>query len=166
SRALANDEAISLSAATIRNVMADLEDMGLLEKTHSSSGRIPSQKGYRYYVDNVITTNVNAEDILLVEHILQDNLLEVEKVVQMSAEVLSQLTNYTTIVLGPNEIGAKLRQIQLITLNQQTAVAILITDAGHVEHKSFTIPSNIFMNELEKMVNILNDKLVGVPIIR
>jgi len=166
SRALANDEAISLSAATIRNVMADLEDMGLLEKTHSSSGRIPSQKGYRYYVDNVITPNVNAEDILLVEHLLQDNLLEVEQVVQMSAEVLSQLTNYTTIVLGPNEIGAKLKQIQLITLNPQTAVAILITDAGHVEHKSFTFPSNILMNDLEKMVNILNDKLVGVPIIR
>src|SRR5699024_10900683 len=97
---------------------------------------------------------------------LQDNLLEVEQVVQTSAEVLSQLTNYTTIVLGPNEIGAKLKQIQLITLTSQTAVAILITDAGHVEHKSFTIPSNILMNDLEKMVNILNDKIAGDTIIR
>src|SRR5690625_2856379 len=68
SRALSNDKTNSLSAATIRNVMADLEDMGLLEKTHSSSGRIPSQKGYRYYVDNVISPNMRAEDIHSVEH--------------------------------------------------------------------------------------------------
>lgn len=166
SRALANNKAISLSAATIRNVMADLEDLGLLEKTHSSSGRIPSQKGYRYYVDNVITPDMQASDILLVEHLLQDNLLEMEQIVQMSAEVLSQLTNYTTIILGPNEIGAKLKQIQLVTLNPQTAVAILITDTGHVEHKNFTISPNVLMSDLEKMVNILNDRLVGIPIVR
>lgn len=166
SRALANNAAINLSAATIRNVMADLEDMGLLEKTHSSSGRIPSQKGYRYYVDNVISLGMKEKDILLVEHLLQDNLIELEQIVQMSAEVLSQLTNYTTIVLGPNDIGATLKQIQLIALSPQTAVAILVTDTGHVEHKHFSIPPNIHMTDFEKMVNILNDRLIGIPIVR
>jgi len=165
SRALSNDQTINLSAATIRNVMADLEDMGLLEKTHSSSGRIPSQKGYRYYVDNVISPNMKAQDILSVEHMLQDNLIELEQIVQMSAEVLSQLTNYTTIVLGPNKMDATLKQIQLIALNANTAVAILVTSTGHVEHKHFSIPPNIHMNDFEKMVNILNDRLVNVPII-
>jgi len=165
SRALSNDQTINLSAATIRNVMADLEDMGLLEKTHSSSGRIPSQKGYRYYVDNVISPNMRGQDILSVEHMIQDNLIELEQIVQMSAEVLSQLTNYTTIVLGPNTTDATLKQIQLIALNPNTAVAILVTNTGHVEHKHFTIPSNIHMNDFEKMVNILNDRLIDIPII-
>lgn len=165
SRALAHDKAINLSAATIRNVMADLEDMELLEKTHSSSGRVPSEKGYRYYVDNVISPSIKEKEILLMEHLLQDNLFELEQVVQMSAEVLSQLTNYTTIVLGPNEIGATLKQIQLIVLNPRTAVAILVTDTGHVEHKNFTIPPNIKMSDFEKMVNILNERLIGHPIV-
>lgn len=166
SRALSKDETINLSAATIRNVMADLEDMGLLEKTHSSSGRVPSQKGYRYYVDHVISPNFKAKEFHLVKHIIQDNLVELEQVVQMSAEVLSQLTNYTTIILGPNEMDATLKQIQIITLNDHTAVAILVTNTGHVEHKSFSIPSHVNMNDFEKMVNILNDRLVGVPIMR
>src|SRR5699024_11154634 len=166
SRALSKDEEINLSAATIRNVMADLEDMGLLEKTHSSSGRIPSQKGYRYYVDHVISPNLKEREFHLVKHIIQDNLVELERVVQMSAEVLSQLTNYTTIILGPTDVDATLKQIQIIPLNISTALAILVTNTGHVEHNSFSIPPGINMNDFEKMVNILNDRLVGIPIMR
>src|SRR5690625_4610191 len=74
SRALAKKDAISLSSATIRNVMADLEEMELLEKTHSSSGRIPSEKGYRYYVDHVISPTLKEKEINIMEHILKDNI--------------------------------------------------------------------------------------------
>ena len=164
SRALSKKSSIDLSAATIRNVMADLEDMNLLEKTHSSSGRVPSEKGYRYYVDRVISPTLKAKELHLIKNMIQGNLLELEQIVQLSADLLSQLTNYTTIILEPNELGAKLKQIQLITLSEQTAVAILVTDTGHVEHKSFTISETISLSDIEKMVNILNDRLVGVPI--
>lgn len=166
SRALSKKESIDLSAATIRNVMADLEDMGLLEKTHSSSGRVPSEKGYRYYVDRVISPTLKARELHLMKHIIQGNLLEMEQVVQLSADLLSQLTNYTAIILGPNELDAKLKEIQLITLTDQTAVAILITDTGHVEHRSFSISPSVSLEDIERMVNILNDRLVGVPIIK
>lgn len=165
SRALSKKQHINLSAATIRNVMADLEDMELLEKTHSSSGRIPSEKGYRYYVDHVISPTLKAKELHLIKHMIQDNMVELEQLVQLSAEVLSQLTNYTAIILGPNEMNATLKQIQIIALTKQTAVAILVTNTGHVEHKSFTLPPGIQQAEIEKMVNILNDKLIGVPII-
>src|SRR5690625_1832717 len=74
SRALANDKTINLSAATIRNVMADLEEMGLLEKTHSSSGRVPSQKGYRYYVDHVIATTMREIEIDIHKEMITDNI--------------------------------------------------------------------------------------------
>lgn len=164
SRALSKNADINLSAATIRNVMADLEELELLEKTHTSSGRIPSEKGYRYYVDHLITPTLNHKGLTVIRHMIQDNLIELEQIVQLSVDVLSQLTNYTTIMLGPNETETKLKQVQIVPVSANMAVAILITDAGHVEHKSFPVPTVINVRDLEKVVNILNERLVGVPI--
>ncbi|HLR41025.1 MAG TPA: heat-inducible transcriptional repressor HrcA [Virgibacillus sp.] len=165
SRAISKKDNITFSAATIRNEMADLEEMGFLEKTHSSSGRVPSEKGYRYYVDHLIAPTVQQNDVNLIQHTIQDGFFEFEQIVQMSAEVLSDLTNYTSIILGPEIFDTKLRQIQIVTLSPQTAVAILITNTGHVEHRSFSVPAVINPADLEKMVNILNDRLHGVPIV-
>ncbi|PAV29013.1 heat-inducible transcriptional repressor HrcA [Virgibacillus profundi] len=166
SRAISKNGNVPYSAATIRNEMADLEDMGFLEKTHSSSGRIPSEKGYRYYVDHLIAPITLKKDVNIIKNIIQDGFFEFEQVVQMSAEVLSKLTNYTSIILGPELYETKLKQIQLITLSDHTAVAILVTNTGHVEHRSFSIPPDIKPSDLEKMVNILNERLNGVPIVR
>lgn len=165
SRAISKKEHINLSAATIRNVMADLEEMELIEKTHSSSGRIPSEKGYRYYVDHVISPTLKEKELNIMKNIIKDNIIELEEVVQLSVEVLSQLTNYTALILGPSEMDATLKQIQMISLTPHTAVAILVTSTGHVEHKSFNVPITIDVSDLEKIVNILNDRLVGVPIV-
>lgn len=165
SRAISEKKDITVSAATIRNVMAELEDMGFLEKTHSSSGRIPSEKGYRYYVDHLISPMNKSENTHVISHIIEDGLLEFEQIVQMSAEILSDLTSYTTIILGPEVLETKLKQLQIVILSARTAVAILITNTGHVEHRSFAIPASIGAADLEKMVNILNERLQGVPII-
>lgn len=165
SRKLAKNERINLSAATIRNVMADLEEKELLEKTHTSSGRIPSEKGYRYYVDHFISPAIN-DNLNVITDAIQDNIIELERVVQLSAEILSQLTNYTAIILGPDETDATLKQVQLLPLSSNTVVAILVTSTGHVEHKSFTIPHEISVSDLEKTVNILNERLVGIPIVK
>ncbi|WP_156291116.1 heat-inducible transcriptional repressor HrcA [Oceanobacillus salinisoli] len=165
SRALSKKESIPYSAATIRNEMADLEDMGFLEKTHSSSGRIPSEKGYRYYVDHLIAPLSNQHNMKIIRNVIEDGFYEFEQIVQMSAEVLSELTNYTSIILGPELGETKLKQLQILPLSVHTAVAILVTDTGHVEHRSFTLPDEINSSDLEKMANILNDRLQGVPII-
>lgn len=164
SRAISKKEAVNLSAATVRNVMADLEELGYLEKMHSSSGRIPSEKGYRYYVDHIITPTMKHLEHNMIQKIVTDQMYEYEHVVQTTAEVLSRLTNYTSIILGQNLPNAKLKNIQLISLTATTVVAILVTDTGHVEHKTFTIPQAIDGSDIEKMVNILNDRLIGVPI--
>lgn len=164
SRAISKKEAVNLSAATVRNVMADLEDLGYLEKMHSSSGRIPSEKGYRYYVDHIISPTVKQLENNIARKIVTDQMYEFEHVVQTTAEVLSQLTNYTSIIIGNRLPNAKLKNIQLISLSRTTVVAILVTDTGHVEHKTFSVPEMINVSDLEKMVNILNDRLIGVPI--
>ncbi|WP_404453065.1 heat-inducible transcriptional repressor HrcA [Virgibacillus necropolis] len=165
SRVLSKKESISFSSATIRNVMADLEDLGYLQKTHSSSGRIPSEKGYRFYVDHLVSAEGIPDEVNVMKHVIQDGIFEFEQIVQKSAQVLSDLTNYTSIILGPEVFETKLKQLQIVTLSDHTAVAILITNTGHVEHRSFTIPGEMNASDLEKMVNILNDRLYGVPII-
>lgn len=164
SRTLAKKKDVALSAATVRNEMADLEELGYLKKTHTSSGRIPSEKGYRFYVDHLIKPTIKQEDVRIIENIIKNGFYEFEQIVQMSAEILSELTNYTSIILGPEMYDTKLKQLQIVTISPHTAVAILITNTGHVEHRSFTIPEEINPSDLEKMVNIINDRLEGVPI--
>ncbi|WP_338470306.1 heat-inducible transcriptional repressor HrcA [Niallia sp. XMNu-256] len=165
SRSLAKKDEIALSSATIRNEMADLEELGFIEKTHTSSGRIPSEKGYRYYVDHLISPQkLGKKDIYTIKSIFAERIYEMEKIVQRSAKILSELTNYTTIVLGPDVKENKMNRIQIIPLNNETAVAIIVTDTGHVENKVVHLPQSVNANEIEKLVNILNERLTGVPL--
>ncbi|MGX2960530.1 heat-inducible transcriptional repressor HrcA [Peribacillus sp. JNUCC 23] len=165
SRSLSKKEGIAFSSATIRNEMSDLEEFGFLEKTHTSSGRIPSEKGYRYYVDHLLAPqSLKTDDRRIIRSIFADRIYELEKIVQKSAKILSELTNYTSIVLGPKVKDNKLKKIQIISLSKETAIAIIITDTGHVENKVISLPPSFDMNEIEKMANILNDRLVGVPL--
>src|SRR5690625_343481 len=120
SRAISKKENINVSAATVRNVMADLEEMGFLEKTHSSSGRIPSEKAYRFYVDHVIGPTLRELEMDIIGEMISDNIVEFEHIVQTSAEVLSHLTNYTVIILGPQVDDATLKEIQILKLSPYT----------------------------------------------
>ncbi|MED3563701.1 heat-inducible transcriptional repressor HrcA [Bacillus xiapuensis] len=165
SRSLSKKEEISFSSATIRNEMADLEDLGFLEKTHTSSGRVPSEKGYRYYVDHLLSPQeLNQHDVSIIQSIFAERIFEFEKIIQKSAKILSELTNYTSIVLGPAAGINKLKKIQIIPLNKETAVAIFVTDTGHVENRTFYLPPNVDAGDLEKTVNILNERLTSVPL--
>ncbi|GGN54675.1 heat-inducible transcriptional repressor HrcA [Oceanobacillus indicireducens] len=166
SRVLAKKGTIPFSAATIRNEMADLEELGFLEKMHSSSGRIPSEKGYRYYVDHLIKPVSHNKYRGIVSKLVQEGIYEFEQIVQMSAEILSELTSYTAIILGPEIFETQLKQLQIVPLSSQTAVAVLVTNTGHVEHRMVSLPEAINASDLEKLVNIINQKLVGIPIVK
>ncbi|WP_079509808.1 heat-inducible transcriptional repressor HrcA [Mesobacillus jeotgali] len=165
SRSLSKKEEINFSSATIRNEMADLEDMGFIEKTHTSSGRIPSEKGYRFYVDNLLLPQkVNRTDMAAIKSIFAERIYELEKIVQKSAKILSEMTNYTSIVLGPAVKDNRLKKLQIVPLNKDTAIAIIVTDTGHVENRMFHFPTSVDPSDVEKMVNILNERLAGVPL--
>ncbi len=164
SKAIIEKENIPLSSATIRNEMAQLEELGYLEKTHTSSGRIPSDKGYRYYVDHLLSPQkLRPEDLAKIHSIFSERIYELEHLVQKSASILSEMTSYTTILLGPAVKDNKLKKLQIVLLNDEVALAIMITDTGHVENRIFTLPPTIHPSELEKLVNILNERLTGVP---
>ncbi|MEB2291024.1 heat-inducible transcriptional repressor HrcA [Priestia megaterium] len=165
SRTLSKKEEFNFSSATIRNEMSDLEELGFIEKTHTSSGRVPSEKGYRYYVDHLVSPqHLKASDVSTVRSVFAERIVELEQLVQKSAQILSDLTSLTSIVLGPKAVSHKLKQLQILPLTAQSAVAIIVTDTGHVESRTITLPSSIQPSDIEKMVNILNEKLIGVRI--
>jgi heat-inducible transcriptional repressor len=166
SRSISKRGNIGFSPATIRNEMSDLEEMGFLEQPHTSAGRIPSQKGYRYYVDHLIQHGtLSSHELDVIKLFFAEKIDRMEQVIQHVASVLSSLTNYTSIVVGPEVMSTTLKHLQLIPLNDTQAVAIIVTNTGHVENKTFTIPEGMSMSELEKVVNILNARLTGVPLI-
>lgn len=165
SRSISKRGDVAFSPATIRNEMADLEELGFLEQPHTSAGRIPSHKGYRYYVDHIKPINlISPEEVITLKSSFAEKLNAIEQVIQQAGSILSQMTNYTSILLGPEIFHTSLRHFQLLPLNENHAVAIIVTNTGQVENKTVPIPPGVSISEMEKVVNLLNHKLVGVPI--
>ena len=155
----------NLSSATIRNEMAKLEDLGLLEKNHISSGRIPSEKGYRYYVENLMEPEeLNGKDMLQLQRIFANNELQLSDAITQCMEIVSDITNYASVVLGSASSDNMLLQINIISLDNNQVVAVICTNKGNVMNKTFTLKENTDINELLKASELVNKMLVGTPI--
>ena len=160
------EEGVKASSATIRNDMKALEELGMLEKTHSSSGRIPSALGYRYYVDYLLTpAKVSNQEVDQIRRSLKKDIHEIDDIIQQSAKILSQVTSYTAFSLGPEMKDRTLTGFRIVPLNDRQILAIIVTDKGNVESQVFRIPENVDSQDLEKMVRIINDRLVGQPLV-
>lgn len=154
-----------LSSATIRNEMAALEKLGYLEKNHISSGRIPSELGYKYYVSNLMEPKkLNGEEMLKLQTICHNQTLQINDAITKCMEIIAELTNYTSVVLGKNSVDNNLQQVSIIPLENNQIIALVCTNKGIVENKKFKIPDTIFMEELIKTCEIINKMLVGTPI--
>ena len=149
------------SSATIRNEMVELETRGLLEKTHTSSGRIPSIEGYRFYVEYLMEKRVDDEFSLTVRSILEASNLSSEEVIKRTCDILSQMTNMTSIVLGQEADHQKLEHIKLFPIDESSAVAVFITDTGHTENKVFRFDDKVSVNDIQSCTDILNERLKG-----
>ena len=153
------------SSATIRNEMGVLEDIGLIEKTHTSSGRIPSEKGYRYYVDNIMKPKeLSGDDVLKLQTIFHNKSLMLSDAIIRSMEIISDLTNYTTVVLGKTSSENKLSKIEVVPIDETKLIAIVITDKGHVEHRNIDLLETVSMDEIKQTVDLINKLIVGTPI--
>lgn len=164
SKTLMNLLDFTCSSATIRNEMAVLEDLGLLEKTHTSSGRIPSSKGYRYYVENLMERQVDEEMKNSLQLVFSERHFSMEEIVKKSCDILSQMTNLTSVVLGPDSNTQTLQHIQLIPISNKSAVAIFITDTGYTVNKTFQFDENVSVDDLQTCCSLLNEKVSGTPI--
>ncbi len=164
SHTLIEEYGLSCSSATIRNEMQALENEGYLEKTHTSSGRVPSSKGYRYYIDHLRNQAVDEDLKYQLQTILQEKAKSIEDIIRESCEVLTHMTNLASVVLGPNAEEEHLVSIQLVPISDKTATAIFITDKGYVENKTFVFPTSLKTSDIEKCVVLLNDRLKGTEI--
>lgn len=153
------------SSATIRNEMSLLEELGLLEKTHISSGRIPSEKGYRFYVDTIMKPKeLTGEDMLKLQTIFHNQSLVLTDVIRKSMEIVSELTNYTAIVLGSSSKNNKISKVEVVPIKENEVIAIVITDMGHVEHKNVLLEEKISVLEVKQTVDLINKLIIGTPI--
>ncbi len=151
------------SSATVRNEMASLENDGLIEKTHTSSGRVPSTLGYKYYVNNLKSNSVDSK-LKNELKVVFDNTKSVEDVLGESCKVLSNMTNLVSVYLGPNSSKERLISFQLIPISKTSATAIFVTDRGYVENKTFIFDKSVNLDDLAKSIKLINDRITGTYI--
>ena len=156
---------LPFSSATIRNEMQELEENGYLEKPHTSAGRIPSSKGYRFYVEHLRSRSQRNDLSTRFESMFNNRTVEIQEIIRQTSQVLSQMTNLTSIVLGPKADEELLAKIQLVPINESSAVVLIVTSKGYVEHRTFKIPDGCDSIDLQNCVDIMNDRLVGTPIL-
>ena len=164
SQTLINEYCLNYSSATIRAEMNALESDGFLEKTHTSSGRVPSSKGYRYYIENLRERSVPEEFKYQMQTILDQKTQSIENVIKESCEILSQMTSLASIVLGPNAKQEKLASVQIIPLSNTSATCVFVTDQGYVENKTFALNEEVQLCDIENCVKLLNERLKGTAI--
>lgn len=156
---------LKCSSATIRNEMVRLEELHLLEKNHFASGRVPSEDGYKYYVNNLMAPkNMTGEDVLKLQTIFRNNSLDLNDTIKKSIEIISEITNYTAVVLGSTSKTNRLKKVEIVPLDENKILSIVITDKGVVQHKTLFLPSSVSTEEVRKTVELINKLVVGTPI--
>ena len=165
SNSLTNHYGLNCSSATIRNEMAELEKIGYLDKTHTSSGRIPSAKGYRYYVDELINDQaISLEEIKYISSKLETKVNEIEDLTKITANTISEVTHYTTVSIGPKTSSQLIEEIKFVLLGSRMMLAVILTDTGLVKETIIKFDEDINEKQVETMNYMFNHKLKGQPI--
>ena len=164
SKVLSSHPDFNYSSATIRNDMAILEEQGYLLKTHTSSGRIPSVKGYKLYVSKVLDNKEANNEFPMIDEIFKRNETSKDDAIKESMSLVSQLTNYASVALGSSSYNAKIKNLQIVKLSEFSAVMVMVTDQGYVESKKIIIPDAINFKDIEKVIKLLNETLHDCPI--
>ena len=165
SNALITKYDLNYSSATIRNEMADLEKKGLLDKMHTSSGRVPSAKGYRYYVDELLKDdNISLEEVKYISNKLETKVNEIEDLTKITANTISEITHYTTVTIGPKADEQIIQEIKFVLLGSRMLLAIIMTDTGMVKETIIKFDEDITEKQVETLNYMFNNKLKGQPI--
>jgi len=165
SRTIAKKHELGISSATIRNEMADLEEMGYLEQPHTSAGRIPSDLGYRLYVDQLMKRHkFTIEELQRMRQAMELKIQELDHLIQQASNVISQYTKYTTVALTPELSKSSIKHLQLIPIDIYNALMVVVTNAGVVKNKTIRLSKIIDSDFCMKLSKILNEKLGGLTI--
>ncbi len=162
SRTIAKKYSLGISSATIRNEMSDLEEMGFIIQPHASSGRIPSDLGYRLYVDQLMQKKeLEKEEQLFLQNIVSKNVSQIDFLMEETAKALSALTNYTTIITEPIPTGTKLKQIRLLPFDQESILLVIATDTNYSKNHMLKVDYPPYENRIFEIGTKINQILQG-----
>ncbi|WP_234121438.1 heat-inducible transcriptional repressor HrcA [Clostridium hydrogenum] len=166
SRTIAKKYDLGISSATIRNEMADLEDMGYIEQLHTSSGRRPSDKGYRLYVDKLmeIPRISPEEEILIKTKIINEAIFEVDKILKQAMSLVSEMTKLTCIVKASSSNKSHIKAIQLIKVDVNSILCVILTDTGAIKNSIIRVTKNVSADDLMKLTALINERVKGLTI--
>lgn len=165
SKALTQGHALPFSSATIRNEMSELEELGYLEKPHTSAGRIPSPQGYRLYVDELMERPEETDgDDACLESMMQNKVRELDRLIQQAGKLISSLTNYASVAVTPVLTQLSIRQFEIIMVDQNNFVIVIVTSSGTVKNKMVRTLTPVTKDEAELLTYVLNQTLTGLPL--
>jgi heat-inducible transcriptional repressor len=161
SRALSRYSGLELSPATVRNVMSDLEEMGFIASPHASAGRVPTPKGYRFFVDTLLTVRPLRQDEV---HELEDQLQRdhPQRLIRSASELLSALTHFAGVVVAPHRQAPRMRQIEFLHLSDKRILLIIVTETGDVQNRILFTEKSYAPSELTAAANYLNAHCAGL----
>ena len=153
---------LTFSSATLRYDMAELETLGYLEKTHISSGRIPSELGYKYYVDHLVTRDSDVQSSFpVIDDLLKQHQIKRDQAIEEAVKLLSDLTNYTALAVGPTHDSVTIKKVDFIPLTETSATLLIVTNQGHVEHQTISITDDVNINDLKETIKTLDELLAN-----
>lgn len=156
---------LDYSSATVRNELAELENIGYLDKPHTSAGRIPSEKGYRFYVDELIKDDdISLEEIKYIQSKLSTKVNEIEDLTKIATSTLSEITHYTTVAIGPKSDMQIIEEMKFILLGSRMLMVVIVTDSGLVKETIIKYDEDITSSQVETLNNLFNSKLKGKPL--
>lgn len=161
SRALSRFSGLELSPATVRNVMSDLEELGFIASPHTSAGRIPTPRGYRFFVDSLLTVQPLAQAQIheLEEHLKPEH---PQRLISSASQLLSGLTHFASVVVAPRRVSPKIRQIEFLSLSEKRILLIIVTSTGDVQNRILFTQRTYSPSELVTAANYLNQNYAGL----
>lgn len=165
SRTISRKSGMGVSPATIRNEMSDLEELGYLDQPHTSAGRIPSVKAYRLYVDQLLKVGqVSREDAERIHLHMNMRSAQVEQLIRRAAQVLSDMTQYTALVVAPQMHTMCIVRVQLVQISSNSALMIVVTNAGLLKDAVIRIPEGLSSDHLYQISQMLTEQLSGLTL--
>ena len=165
SNALVEKYDLQCSSATIRNEMVELEKIGLLDKPHTSAGRVPSARGYRFYVDELLQDKyISMEEIEYIKSKLEVKANEIEEFTKIITHTLTEVTHYTSLAFTPNTCTQNINEIKFMLLGSRLLMVVILTDCGLIKETIIKFDEDVTESQIKTVDEIFNKKLRGLPL--
>ena len=167
SKSLIESYDLSYSSATIRNEMFALEEDGYIEKPHTSSGRVPSAKGYRYYIEHLRSKDDKANLIKdRLNKFIDENgmTMHTDQILDECCAIISNMTNLVSVVMGPDGNSDTIAKVEFMPINTSTGIMLFVTSSGYLEHKTINIPGESKLEEIQDCMKIINKRIAGIRV--